>query len=150
MVNWPQISIDPDRGYNMCFGCGPDNPVGLKLDFKWDGKTARAELVPCDIYQGWNGFLHGGIMACILDEALVYAAYHSGVISITARMQVRLRQMVPITESLIITSSVIKASKRLVETEAKISLKDGTVIADGTSTQFVIRTREDGSGRAKS
>ena len=42
MTNWPQLSIDVERDYNCCFGCGRDNPIGLKLSFQWDGKTAKA------------------------------------------------------------------------------------------------------------
>lgn len=147
MVSFPKVTMDLDRGYNKCFGCGKDNPVGLKLDFKWDGKAARAEFTPRDIYQGWNGFLHGGIVALMLDEALVYAAYLSGTTSITAKMQVRLKQMVPIAESLVITSWVTSNSRRLLETEARVALKDGTVVAEGTSTQFVIKMgKERGNG----
>ena len=134
------------RGYNKCFGCGKDNPVGLKLEFRWDGKCARADFTPRDIYQGWNGYLHGGIIACILDEALIYAAVLSGTKSITARMEVKLKKLVPITESLVITSWVNSASRKLIETGARIELKDGSVVAEGTSTQFVIKD-EGGEGK---
>jgi len=143
MVTWPQISLDTDRGYSMCFGCGQSNPIGLKLSFQWDGKTARAEFTPGELHQGWSGFVHGGIITCLLDEAMAYAALFSGVYGVTAKMQVRLRRLALVGEPLIITSSIIKRTKRLVETEAAVSLKDGTPIADGTSTQFVIKTREE-------
>ena len=36
MKTWPQISIDTEKSLAMCFGCGPDNPIGLKLNFKRD------------------------------------------------------------------------------------------------------------------
>ena len=143
MATWPQIPDNFDKGYSMCFGCGPDNPIGLKLNFEWDGTTARAEFTPSEVYQGWTGFLHGGIMTCILDEALCYAAFFTGVISVTARMQARLKRLASIGEPLIITSSIARKTKRLIETRAAISLKDGTRIAEGTSTQFVIKKMED-------
>ncbi len=141
MVNWPQISIDTNRGYNRCFGCGKDNPIGLKLNFSWDGKTARAEFTPSELYQGWSGIVHGGIIICILDEAMGYAALFEGMNCVTANLQARLRRPVLIDEPLIITSSIIKKTKRLVETNATISLKDGTPIAEGTSKQFVINPK---------
>ena len=142
MVTWPQISLDIDRGYSMCFGCGQDNPIGLKLSFQWDGKTARAEFTPGELYQGWSGFVHGGIITCLLDEAMAYAALFGGVNCITAKMQVRLRRLALVGEPLVITSSIIKKTKRLVETKAAVSLKDGTPIAESTSTQFVVSTSE--------
>ena len=141
MVVWPQIPIDTEKGYNFCFGCGKDNPIGLKLDFKWDGKTARAEFTPSEFHQGWSGIVHGGIIICLLDEAMGYAALFAGMNCVTASMQLRLRRPALIGEPLIITSSVTDNKRRLVETEANISLKDGTPIAEATSTQFVINPK---------
>jgi len=141
MVTWPQISLDTDRGYSMCFGCGQSNPIGLKLSFQWDGKTARAEFTPTKLYQGWAGLVHGGIIMSILDEAMAYAALFEGVNCVTAKMQIKLSRLAPIDEPLIITSSTIKKTRKLVESKAAISLKDGTLIAEGTATQFVINTK---------
>jgi len=141
MVNWQQLSVDFDKGYSMCFGCGQDNPIGLKLNFKWDGKTARTEFTPGKLYQGWSGLLHGGIITCILDEAMGYAAIFEGMNCVTAKMQVKLIRPALIDEPLIITSSITRNTRRLVETKANISLKDGTPVAEGTATQFVISTK---------
>lgn len=140
MTTWPQISIGTERGYRMCFGCGPDNPIGLKLKFQWDGKTARAELTPGEFYQGWAGVLHGGIIMCILDEAMAYAALFEGMHCVTARMEVKLRRQASIGETLIITASITRNTRKLVETKAAISSKDGALIAEGTATQFVTNT----------
>lgn len=142
MVTWPQIALDIDRGYRMCFGCGPDNPIGLKLSFQWDGRTARAEFTPGELYQGWSGYVHGGIITCLLDEAMAYAAVFSKVYGVTAKMQVRLRRLALVGEPLVITSSIVKKTKRLVEAEAAVSLKDGTPVAEGTSTQFIVDPNE--------
>lgn len=144
MVTWPRIPLNTDRGYSMCFGCGQKNPIGLKLSFQWDGKTARAEFTPGELYQGWSGSVHGGIIICLLDEAMAYAAVFSGVNCVTAKMQVRLKRLALVGEPLVITSSIIKKTKRLVETEAAVSLKDGTPIAGGTATQFVVSPNEGG------
>ncbi|MFC2059942.1 PaaI family thioesterase [Chloroflexota bacterium] len=140
MAGWPQISLDTDRGYSMCFGCGGDNPIGLKLSFQWDGKTARTEFTPTKLYQGWAGLVHGGIIACILDEAMGNAAVLAGMNCVTARMQVQLRRMALVDETLIITSSLTKKTRKLVEAKAAIHLQDGTLIAEGTATQFVVNT----------
>lgn len=137
MTTWPQISLDTERGYRMCFGCGPDNPIGLKLNFQWDGKTASAELTPGEFYQGWAGVLHGGIIMCILDEAMAYAALFDGMNCVTARMEVKLRRQASIGETLIITASITRKTRKLVATKAAISTKDGALIAEGTATQFI-------------
>ena len=144
MAGWPQIPIDIKRGYSFCFGCGKDNPIGLKLDFKQEGNTARAEFTPTELHQGWSGIVHGGIMTCLLDEAMGYATVFAGLNTVTASMKVRLKRMALIDEPLIITSSVTKNKRRLIETRATVSLKDGTTVAEGTATHFVINSAPEG------
>ncbi len=138
MNNWPQISIDTKKSLNMCFACGRDNPIGLKLNFKWDNNRATAEFTPSKFHQGWSGIVHGGIINCLLDEAMTYAPYFEGLDCITARMQARLRRPALVGEPLIITSSITKKTRKLVETKAAISLKDGTPVAESTATMFIV------------
>ncbi len=55
--------------HNHCFGCGPDNPHGLRLESYWAGEgSAVAEFRP----QAWHSaapkhFVNGGIIATLLD-----------------------------------------------------------------------------------
>ena len=147
MVTWPKVSID--ERYSLCFGCGRDNPIGLKLNFGWDGKTARAEFTPTKLHQGWSEVVHGGIIMCLLDEAMAYAAKFEGMTCITARIQAKLKRPAVINEPLIITSSVTKKTRKLVETRAEVFLIDGTPVAEGTSTQFVVNTDSGGVSRQK-
>jgi len=136
MTTWPQISIDTDRSYNQCFGCGQDNPIGLKLSFQWDGKTARAEFTPTDCYQGWSGLVHGGIIICLLDEAMSWAVLFEGMSCVTAKIQVNLRRLASINEPLVIISSITKKTRKVAETKAVVALRDGTLIAEGTAKHF--------------
>ncbi len=136
----PRVSINTDRTDELCFGCGRKNPFGLKLDFKWDGETAKAEFTPKRHHQSWKGIVHGGIIACMLDEAMAYAAYFQGLSCLTARMHVTFKRPAVVDELLLITSSIVKNARRLVETKASIFLQDGTLVAEATATQFVVKT----------
>lgn len=140
MTTWPQISIDTNLDESMCFGCGQDNPIGLKLNFQWDGHTARTEFTPTDLYQGYSGLLHGGITTSILDEAASYAALFEGLHCLTARMQIEFKYPIPVNEPLIVTSSVIRKRRKLVECQAAISLANGTLVAEGVATQYIVGT----------
>jgi len=142
MANWPQVSMDMEKELSMCFGCGQKNPIGLKLNFSWDGKVARTEFTPNKLHQGWAGVVHGGIIACLLDEVMSYAARFAGVDSLTARMQTRFRRPLQIDEPLTITAYLTKKTRKVVEAKGEISLKDGTVVADSTATMFVLGQRK--------
>ena len=145
MENWPRVSLDTRKEYRMCFGCGESNPIGLKLKFKWDGKTAISEFTPAENHQGWSGYVHGGITSCLLDEAMGWTAMYAGYNNVTAKMQTRFRRMIPIGETCLISCTIARQTSRLIETEAKIISGDGTVFAEATSTQFIIGRREEES-----
>ena len=139
MVDWPQVSINTDLSEGLCFGCGCNNPIGLKLNFQRDGRGVRTEFIPGKQYQGWPGIVHGGIIGCLLDEAVGYAVHFAGLKCITAKMEVRLRRPASLEEPLIVTSHITRHSRKLINSEAKVSLRDGTVVAEGKAMQFVIK-----------
>jgi len=56
-----------------CFVCGEANPIGLRLRFETDGKVVRAEFCPKVEHIGFKGTVHGGIIATLLDETMVWA-----------------------------------------------------------------------------
>jgi acyl-coenzyme A thioesterase PaaI-like protein len=136
MTNWPR-PINTTKESDYCFACGPKNPIGLKLKFDWDGKEVKAKFTPGEYHQGWSGLVHGGIISCLLDEAMSYAALYSRVNSLTARMQTRFRMPLPIDEPLTVTGSVTRKTRRLVETKAELKLADGTLVAESTATMFI-------------
>ncbi len=139
----PSVSVSTDLSQSLCFGCGQNNPMGLKLNFEWDGKTARAKFKASKHHQGWPGIIHGGILTCLLDEAIVYAAHFKGLDCLTAKMQVRFKRPVMVDELLVITSTIIKKARKLIEAKASISLPDGTLVAECTALQFVIEPPSD-------
>jgi len=146
MANRPRISINTDLSEGLCFGCGGNNPFGLKLNFEWDGKTAKTEFTPTKFYQGWPGILHGGIIATMLDEAMSYAVRFSGWDFLTAKIQVEFKRPVLIDERLIITSSIIRKTGRFIKAEASVYLPDGTLMAEGTGTYVVNEALSDDAG----
>lgn len=143
MTKRRRVAISTDMSESMCFGCGQNNPIGLRLDFQWDGKTVKAEFTPTKVYQGWPGVVHGGIITSMLDEAMAYAARFEGMNCLTSKMQIKFKRPASIDGPLIITGSINRKAKRLIETKASVSLPDGTLVAEGTATQFVIEAKPD-------
>lgn len=126
------------EGYSKCFGCGQDNPHGLKLKFTPEGKGVKAVFMPDERYQGWPGYLHGGIVGCLLDEAVGYAASVTGVRCVTAKFEMRLKRLTPINGPLTVTGHIVKKTRKVIQSTAEVSLADGTVMAEASATQFVV------------
>lgn len=141
MIKRAETSFDTDWSFDSCFGCGPNNPIGLKLVFRQDGENTIGEFTPSELYQGWKGLVHGGIILCLLDEAMAYAArFETGEMTcVTAKIEARLKCSTATGQPLVISATVTRRTKKLVETRASVSSEDGTLIAEGTSTQFIVK-----------
>jgi len=140
MLSWEKklAGIDVNQSeFPMCFACGKDNPVGLKLKLVKDGDEARGKFTISDLYQGWRGYVHGGIIFTILDEAMAYAFFPE-IRGVTAKTEVRIRQPVPIGVPLVVTGRVVKKTRKLFTTAAEITLGDGTVLAESTAQVYVV------------
>jgi HAD superfamily hydrolase (TIGR01509 family) len=136
----PKLEVDNSSGFGLCFGCGEDNPIGLKLHPTYDGEKVKAEFTPQKVHQGWKNVTHGGILYSLLDEITAYAILCCGIdFGITTKSQIKFRHVAPTGELIQITGWVTKLTKRLIETEGMLTLKDGTVIAELSSQFYVFR-----------
>jgi len=122
---------------NMCFICGVNNLVGLKLKiYEVEPGTVETTYTAPQHFQGYPGVLHGGIVASILDE--VSGRAHLGNpaqprFMFTAKLEVKYRQNVPIGQPLRIVGKAGKVKGRMAEGWAGIYDQQGTLLAEGNT-----------------
>lgn len=71
-----------------CYGCGKDNPVGLRLNISHIGDKSHIEFEVKPQYCGYPGVMHGGIFAVLFDEAMFHAIAKSGTEAVTVNMNI--------------------------------------------------------------
>lgn len=123
----------------MCFLCGRQNPVGLKLDFYEDTEAGqvRAEFTVPDEYQGYPGVVHGGIVAAVLDETSGRAVMLDGSkdnLMATLRLTIRYRHPTPTQTPLTALGWVERMSGMGARVAGEIRLPDGAVTAECEAT----------------
>jgi len=122
----------PGTEDNYCFACGPANPIGLHLQFAYGEGTAEAYFTPQRVHQGYEGLMHGGLVATLLDEAMAHAVIAACGPAVTGELHVRLRgHGVPIGRPLCLQGRVTGGRARLVLAEATIRDEQGRVLAHG-------------------
>ncbi|HEY8491707.1 MAG TPA: PaaI family thioesterase [Dehalococcoidia bacterium] len=121
---------------NPCFGCGPDNPHGLKLTFHLEEGRAVARFHPQEVHQGFAGTLHGGLLATLLDEALIWALVLRGVWAHTARLNIRYRRPVPMDTTLVVTGELVRNRGRSLLAHGRVSDEAGTTYAEAEGLFF--------------
>jgi len=127
MTDWQPTS-------RLCFVCGRENPVGLKV--RWENDREAGEIrgtveIP-EHFNGYPGTVHGGILSALLDEAAVRTALLDGGfddLMVTAKLEVSFRRPTPTCAPVTVVARVTRRSGTRAQAEAEIRLADGTVTA---------------------
>jgi acyl-coenzyme A thioesterase PaaI-like protein len=149
MAMIPKVVLNTDLNEGFCFGCGQNNPIGMKLRFTRDSDRILTEFTPDKMHQGWPGLLHGGILYCLLDETMSNMAYATGNTCVTASIEIRQRQPVEVEVPLVVTAWITRHRKKVIETAGRVTLKDGTVIAEATAKQFIAENQTEHADKVK-
>ena len=117
-----------------CLVCGQANPHGLKLHLHVDTASGlvSVEFTPRIEHIGFEGIVHGGILATVIDEAMVWAATWSGQrFCVCGEMSVRFRQSAEVGQPLTVTAKVESARSKLITTSSEVTAGQ-TVLATAT------------------
>ncbi len=127
-------------GANNCFVCGPDNPAGLRLEFRLDGAICRSEYTPAEHHIGYDGVVHGGLIFSALDDVMANWLFLRGERAVTGKCDIRFRNPAAPGSTLLLESQLISRKGRLATLEAKaISADEQRVVAEATATFVVMR-----------
>ena len=108
-INNPWLS---KPGYD-CFGCCPDNPLGVKMEFYEDGDSVVCFWKPQAHYQGWIDTLHGGIQATLIDECASWVVFRRlQTTGVTTKLEVRYRKSIMTTEEQITIRATLSEMRR--------------------------------------
>lgn len=123
-----------------CFVCGLRNSSGLQLRFETDGVRVRTRFVPRPEHAGFVGVVHGGILATVLDEIMVWAcAVQTRAFGYCAEMSVRFRSPARPGRKLEASAQLIENKRgRLYLAEAEIRADANILVATATGKYMPI------------
>jgi uncharacterized protein (TIGR00369 family) len=136
------MKLDP-KPDNPCFGCGGANTRGMKLVFEQDDERQRivGRFRLGAEYQGGSGYLHGGIIALLLDEAMAKAARFHAEHAVTAELRVEYKRPIRTDSEIVVEGFVTHREGRQLYHEGEIRNDAGVLLARGEG-RFVIVDRE--------
>ncbi len=131
----------PVEAATMCFACGVDNPIGLKIRFEFDGQVCTAQFTPTENHVGWEDTVHGGIIYSALDDVTANVLYRQGRKAHTARCEIRYRDAVRVGQTLSLKGWIEREKGRLVVLKGEATrVEDGRVVAD-CEASFMLETQ---------
>lgn len=129
-----------EKNYN-CFGCSPDNPIGLKMEFFYDeeNQLVYSEWKTDDNFEGYFNVLHGGIQATMIDEIASWAIYMLlDTAGVTSEIHVKYRKPVYVDKGKISLTAKVKETQRKFAI-LDVTLKDGegNICSQGDVKYFI-------------
>ena len=126
--------------FNGCFGCGTDNPIGMKLRFERDGDAVICRSRLNREYAGYRDFVHGGVVATLLDEAMGWALVHaSGNYGVTRNLQVNYRRPIAVDRSIVLRGKILEIDGRSVRLASSIEDDRGRLLASAEGDWVMVR-----------
>jgi acyl-coenzyme A thioesterase PaaI-like protein len=124
----------PNSENQTCFGCGAQNPHGLKMTFSTDGERVYSFLQVPSTLTGWDKTVHGGVLSTILDEIMGWSViYLLKKIGMTKTITVEFKKAVSVGEPLTIVGGIKeKQSERSALMAGVIFNADDALCAEAT------------------
>ncbi len=123
----------------MCFACGVDNPIGLKIRFSLqDDGRCTATFTGGKNHVGYENTVHGGIIYAALDDVMANVLYLNDKKAHTARCEVRYRRPLAVGETVELCGWVEEERRRLIQLRGEARLQQGGELVAECSASFML------------
>ncbi|MGN6553331.1 MAG: PaaI family thioesterase [Verrucomicrobiota bacterium] len=119
---------------HSCFVCGESNASGLKLRFHTDGRVVQTRFTPTPEHIGFKQVVHGGILATLLDEIMVWACVvQTRRFAYCAELNVRFAKPSRPGEEILVTAELVTNRRnKIFEAKAETRNAAGELLASAT------------------
>ncbi len=117
----------------QCIICGSRHPQGFRLKFNAHADGHVEASFPCKrLYQGYEGYLHGGVIASLLDSAMTNCLFAHGRACLTGELTIRFLKPVIVNQPVIVSARITRSLPPLYHTEAGVQ-QNGQIMAKATA-----------------
>ncbi len=115
----------------MCFACGPDNPIGLRIRFELKDGVCTGEFTADENHVGYENTVHGGIIFSALDDVMANVLYLQNIKAHTARCEIRYRKALQVGQAVRLRGWIENERRRLIVLRGEVRLaSDDSVVAE--------------------
>lgn len=127
--------------FSGCMVCGQKNvnPNSLSLRFRVTKQGVQVPFTPQKIHQGYDGIVHGGIIAALLDETIGWAvAVARNKYFMTGELTIRFLKPLSVGQEITVSGRAVEHKNRYSVAEGEIVDANGTVFAKASGKFFLM------------
>lgn len=134
-INNPYTRLE---GYH-CFGCSPDNHIGLKMEFYEEGDMVICEWPPDPRFGGYKNVLHGGIQATLLDELAAWTVQIKlRTAGVTANIDLKFKKPVQTDKgNILLKARIEKTEKKIAFIKTELYDHNNDLCCEGIVKYFI-------------
>lgn len=130
-----------------CYGCGPANPLGLRIKSRPEGGEVVARWVPGPQHQAFPGVVNGGVIATLVDCHGNWTAIHdlmarddleAAPATVTAELSVRYLRPTPAGGEIVLRGRVLELGADRATVEVAVEA-GGRATAVGRATYVAVQ-----------
>jgi acyl-coenzyme A thioesterase PaaI-like protein len=133
-----QAWLNDHTEYQRNFVHGLRNASGLLLQYHLAGDRVVTTWVAGEDHVGFPGFVHGGLIAAVLDDVMGRCSVLHRRWVVTGRMETRYREVAPLGAALRVEGWTTRLTRRVMQAQAEMSLEDGRVVAEASGTYLPV------------
>ena len=124
----PLVRLDKQKSHQQCMLCGTQSVLGLKLDFYANQNEVWTIINGSIHQQGYQGILHGGFLAALLDATMCHAIFNQQVEAVTADMNIRFLHEVSVDSELLVSATITSNYATLYKVSAEIYVQERLMV----------------------
>jgi len=128
----------PERA-DMCFACGPKNPIGLKIEFTIDETGQCIGFFSANKnHVGYQNTVHGGIIYTALDDVMANVLYLQNIKAHTGKCEIRYRKPLKIDQEIKLIGKIISKKNRLIALKGEARLIHSEKLIADCEAKFML------------
>lgn len=126
-----------------CFGCRPDHPTGLRMEFIEEEDKVLCRWQPRNEFQGYLNILHGGIQATLADEIASWFIFVKlQTAGVTSRLEMEYRKPVRTDQGkLMLEAELIQKNEKTADVQVTLYTASGEIGSVARVTYYIYPAR---------
>ena len=122
-----------------CFACSKTNKIGMRIVSEFHEHLSEVHFTHKfnNDYEGFPGYVHGGISATLLDEAQGTLCNHLGYMVMTEEISIKYHKAIDLNKKIYIRAVIVAKKNKRLYTKASIHNEEEELLISSSASFYI-------------